>query len=94
MTVEEIKQKILETHPSSDSTGHSIDDDKYAEVNEDYFTWERYERCIDLLCTEKEHVLDLRFFYSNIFWPEQVTSKDELVAKIKLYFKNNLYDEF
>lgn len=94
MTVEEIKQKILETHPSSGSTGRSIDDDKYAEVNEDYFTWERYERYIDLLCIEKEDVLDLRFFYYNIFWPEQVTSKEELVAEFKLYFKNNLYDEF
>jgi len=131
MTIEEIKQKILETHPSWKATGDSLDDDKYASINEDYireligdyceeqgyevdgfptkkrelgktneyydedyFTWERYERYIDLLCLEKEDVLELRFFYYNTFWPDQVTSKEELVAEIKLYFKNNLYEEF
>jgi hypothetical protein len=131
MTIEEIKQKILETHPSWNATDASIDGDKYAEVHEgyirelisdyceaqgyeaegfptkqkelgktnedydeDYFTWERYERYIDLLCLEKEDVLELRFFYYNTFWPDQVTSKEELVVEIILNFKNNLYDEF
>jgi hypothetical protein len=62
--------------------------------NEDYFTWERYERYIDLLCLEKEDVLELRFFYYNTFWPNQVTSKVELVAEISHSLKIKLYDEF
>jgi hypothetical protein len=131
MTVEEIKQKILETHPSWNTTDDSIDGDKYAEshegyireliadyceaqgyvvdgfptekrelgktneyYDEDYFTWERYERYIDLLCLEKEDVLELRFFYYNTFWPDQVTSKEELLAEITHNFKIKLYDEF
>jgi hypothetical protein len=62
--------------------------------DEDYFTWERYERYIDLLCLEKVDVLELRFFYYNTFWPDQVTSKEELLEEIKHNFKINLYDEF
>jgi hypothetical protein len=62
--------------------------------DEDYFTWERYERYIDLLCLEKVDVLELRFFYYNTFWPDQLTSKEELLEEIKHNFKINLYDEF
>jgi len=129
MTIEEIKQKILETHPSWNATDASIDGDKYAEVqegyireliadyceakgyvvngfptekrelgktnedyDEDYFTWERYENYINALCLDKEDVLELRFFYYNTFWPDQVTSKEGLLEEIKHNFKINFYD--
>lgn len=46
--------------------------------HEDYFTWERDEKHIDILCLEKEDVLELRFLYYQIFWPHQVTSSQRV----------------
>jgi hypothetical protein len=63
-----------------------------AYYDEDYFTWERYEDYINALCLDKDDVLELRFFYYNTFWPDQVTSKEELLAEITHNFKIKLYD--
>ncbi len=129
MTVDEIKDEILNSYTSWKSLGDSIDDDKYAEIDEgyirtlivnyceeqgyeedgfptekrelgktnkdydeDYFSWERYEKYIDILCLEKEDVLELRFFYYKTFWSDQVTSSQQVKEDIKFNLKNNLYD--
>ena len=129
MTVDEIKDEILNSYSSWKSLGESIDDDKYAENNEsyirtliatyceeqgyevdgfptekrelgktneyydeDYFTWERDEKYIDILCLEKEDVLELRFFYYKTFWSDQVTSKEQIIEEINISLKNNLYN--
>ncbi|MEM8520628.1 hypothetical protein [Flavobacterium sp. PL12] len=128
MTLEEIKYEILNTYTSWKSLDDSIDDDKYAEIDEgyirtliatyceeqgyevdgfptekrelgktddcydeDYFTWERDEKYIDILCLEKEDVLELRLFYYKTFWSDQVTSSQQVKDDIKFNFKNNLY---
>lgn len=65
------------------------------EYDEDYFTWERYERYIDYLCLEKEDILEIKFFYSNTFWPDWVATKDDIIKNINCSINNNLYeDEF
>ena len=129
MTLDEIKHEILNSYTSWKSLGDSIDDDKYAEIDEgyirtliatyceeqgyevegfqtekrelgktnkdydeDYFSWERYEKYIDILCLEKEDVLELRFFYYKTFWSDQVTSSQQVKEDIKFNLKNNLYD--
>lgn len=129
MTLDEIKHEILNSYTSWKSLGDSIDDDKYAEIDEgyirtliatyceeqgyevegfqtekrelgktnndydeDYFSWERYEKYIDILCLEKEDVLELRFFYYQTFWSDQVTSSQQVKNDIKFNLKNNLYN--
>lgn len=62
------------------------------DYDDDYFTWERYEKYIDMLCLEKDDVLELRLFYYNTFWPDEVTSEKEIIENIKFNLKNNLYD--
>ncbi|WP_366187230.1 hypothetical protein [Flavobacterium ovatum] len=63
------------------------------EYDEDYFTWERYEMYTDYLCLEKEDVLEIKFFYSNTFWPDFISTKDDILQNINCNIKNNLYDE-
>jgi hypothetical protein len=60
--------------------------------DEDYFSWERYEKYIDFLCLEKDDVLELRFFYYHTFWPDQVSSKQQVIDQIYFWIKNKGYD--
>ena len=48
------------------------------ELNEDYFCRERLQLYLDTLLVSKNDVADLMWFYSNLFWPGQFKSKEEI----------------
>ena len=45
--------------------------------DEDYFCYERNLKYLDILAATKEDVLELMYFYSKTFWPDQVGTKEE-----------------
>jgi hypothetical protein len=64
-------------------------DDNY---DEDYFCYERDLKYLDTLAETKEDVLELMYFYSKTFWPDQVDSKEEYKKYLIEGNKNNPYD--
>jgi DUF1365 family protein len=60
--------------------------------DEDYFCYERDLKYLDTLAETKEDVLELMYFYSNTFWPDQVDSKEEYKKYLIEGNKNNPYD--
>jgi hypothetical protein len=60
--------------------------------DEDYFCYERDLKYLDILAGSKEDVLELMYFYSKTFWPEQVDSKEEYRKYILDGNKNNPHD--
>jgi hypothetical protein len=64
-------------------------DNKY---DEDYFCYERDLKYLDILAATKEDVLELMYFYSKTFWPDQVGSKEEYKKYLIEGNENNPYD--
>jgi hypothetical protein len=64
-------------------------DNKY---DEDYFCYERDLKYLDILAATKEDVLELMYFYSKTFWPDQVGSKEEYKKHLIEGNENNPYD--
>lgn len=60
--------------------------------DEDYFCYERNLKYLDTLAITKVDVLELMYFYSKTFWPNQVDSKEEYKKYLIEGNKNNPYD--
>jgi hypothetical protein len=64
-------------------------DDYY---DEDYFCYERNLKYLDVLASTHDDVLELMYFYSKTFWPDQVGSQDEYRNYILENIESNSYD--
>jgi hypothetical protein len=60
--------------------------------DEDYFCYERELKYLDYLAVTHEDVLELMYFYSKTFWPDQVGTIEEYKNYILEGIKNNCYD--
>jgi hypothetical protein len=60
--------------------------------DEDYFCYERNLKYLDILAATKEDVLELMYFYSKTFWPNQVGTKKEYKKYLIEGNENNSYD--
>lgn len=60
--------------------------------DEDYFCYERELKYLDVLAATKEDVLELMYFYSKTFWPDQVGTKEEYKKYLLEGNENNSYD--
>ncbi|MFV8336553.1 hypothetical protein ACNQF7_10795 [Flavobacterium sp. RSP29] len=60
--------------------------------DEDYFCYERELKYLDVLAATKEDVLELMYFYSKTFWPDQVDSLEEYRVYLIEGNENNPYD--
>ena len=60
--------------------------------DEDYFCYERELKYLDVLAATKEDVLELIYFYSKTFWPDQVDSLEEYRVYLIEGNENNPYD--
>jgi hypothetical protein len=60
--------------------------------DEDYFCYERDLKYLDILAATKEDVLEIMYFYSKTFWPDQVGSKEEYKKHLIEGNENNPYD--
>jgi hypothetical protein len=64
--------------------------DEYYDV--DYFCYERNLKYLDILAASKEDVLELMYFYSKTFWPDQVGTVEEYKDYLIKGNENNPYD--
>lgn len=60
--------------------------------DEDYFCYEHNLKYLDILAATKEDVLELMYFYSKTFWPDQVGTKKEYKKYLLEGNENNSYD--
>jgi hypothetical protein len=60
--------------------------------DEDYFCYERNLKYLDILAASKEDVLELMYFYSKTFWPDQVGTIQEYKKYLVEGNENNPYD--
>jgi hypothetical protein len=60
--------------------------------DEDYFCYERNLKYLDILAATKEDVLELMYFYSKTFWPDQVGTIQEYKKYLVEGNENNPYD--
>ena len=60
--------------------------------DEDYFCYERNLKYLDILAVTKEDVLELMYFYSTTFWPDQVGTIEEYKDYLKKGNENDPYD--
>jgi hypothetical protein len=60
--------------------------------DEDYFCYERNLKYLAILAATKEDVLELMYFNSKTFWPDQVGSKEEYKKYLIEGNENNSYD--
>lgn len=60
--------------------------------DEDYFCYERNLKYLDILAETKADVLELMYFYSKTFWPDQVGTIEEYKKYLIEGNKNNPYD--
>lgn len=67
--------------------GFPIDKKKEAENNpeldDDYFSTDRYQCYVDMLTLEYEDVADLSYHCASSFWPEQFEDRAEFIDCIK-----------
>ena len=60
--------------------------------HEDYFCYERDLKYLDVLAATKEDVLELMYFYSKTFWPDQVDTIEEYRVYLLEGNENNPHD--
>ena len=60
--------------------------------DEDYFCYERNLKYLDILAVTKEDVLELMYFYSTTFWPDQVGTIKEYKNYLIKGNENDPYD--
>jgi hypothetical protein len=76
--------------------GYPFQKRKLAETDnnydEDYFCYERDLKYLDTLAETKDDVLELMYFYSKTFWPDQVGSKEEYKKYLIEGNESNPYD--
>ena len=63
------------------------------ELEEDYFSRERYQYYLDRLVMEKEDVADLMWCYISGFWPDYFETKQEYIATIKEQLNSDFFYE-
>jgi hypothetical protein len=60
--------------------------------DENYFCYERYIKYLDVLATQFADVLELMYFYSSTFWPEQFFDKKLYKAQLLDYISCDVYE--
>jgi hypothetical protein len=60
--------------------------------DEDYFSYERNLKYLDILAENQKDVLELMYFYSKTFWEDQIGSIEEYKKYLIEGNKNNPYD--
>ena len=53
------------------------------QLEEDYFSRERFQYYLDILALQKEDVADLMYSYVSNFWADQYDSKEEYLHNLK-----------
>lgn len=51
--------------------------------DEDYFSRERFQLYLDILTYQIDDVADLTWHFTESFWPEEFTSKEDFIAQAK-----------
>lgn len=65
----------------------SIADD----LDDDYFSRERYQIYLDSLTIEKDDIADLMWHYTSSFWPNYFDSKEEYIETINHQIKSGVF---
>ena len=60
--------------------------------DEDYFCYERNLKYLDVLAATQEEVLELMYFYSKTFWPDQIGTREEYKKEILEGLESNIND--
>jgi hypothetical protein len=63
------------------------------DLDDDYFSRERYQLYLDSLLVEKEDVADLMWHYTSNFWPDYFESKEEYLETINHQIKCGVFYE-
>ena len=63
------------------------------DLEDDYFSRERYQLYLDCLLVEKEDVADLMWSYTSSFWPDYFDSKEEYIETIHHQIKSGVFYE-
>jgi hypothetical protein len=61
------------------------------ELDEDYFSRERYQLYLDTLATTKNDIADLLWCYTSNFWPDSFSSKEEYLQTIKEQIESGIF---
>ncbi len=61
------------------------------DLEDDYFSRERYQLYLDSLVVEKQDVADLMWSYTSSFWPEYFESKEEYIETIHHQIKSGVF---
>lgn len=61
------------------------------ELDEDYFSRERYQLYLDTLATTKNDVADLLWCYTSNFWSDSFISKDEYIETLKEQLESGVF---
>lgn len=62
-------------------------------LDEDYFSRERYQFYLDNLLVQKEDVANLMWLYVSHFWPDYFDSKEEYLQSIKQQLESGVFYE-
>ena len=60
--------------------------------DEDYFCYERNLKYLDVLAAIQEDVLELMYFHSKTFWPDQIGTREEYKKEILEGLESNIND--
>lgn len=63
------------------------------DLEDDYFSRERYQLYLDSLVTEKEDVAELMWSYTSSLWPDYFDSKEEYIETIHHKIKSGVFYE-
>lgn len=62
------------------------------ELDDDYFSRERFRLYLDTLATQKEDVAEIWWFCNRSFWPDVIGSKTEFIEVLKHQLRSGFYD--
>lgn len=63
-----------------------------SDSEEDYFSYERYVKYLDVLATQHDDVFELMYFYSSVFWPEQFYDEQLYRERLLDYISCDVYE--
>jgi hypothetical protein len=61
------------------------------ELEDDYFSRERYQLYLDLLTIDREDIAELMWFYTSHFWPGYFESKEAYCTTIEHQIKSGVF---
>lgn len=61
------------------------------DLEDDYFSRERFQLYLDSLVVEKDDVADLMWNYTSNFWPDYFDSKEEYIETIHHQIKSGVF---